>query len=44
MISPFSKRSIVDIRVNEDSIDIEYLRRLQSIKSAQQLKDLIKDY
>jgi len=44
MVSPFTKKNIVDIKQNEDSIDIEYLRRLQTIKSAQQLKDLIKDY
>lgn len=44
MTTPFTKRSIVDIRKQEDSIDIEYLRRLQAIGTPQQLKDILKDY
>jgi hypothetical protein len=46
MTSPFTKKRIVDLKQEEDTIDIEYLRRLQTLnkQEPQQLKDLIRDY
>ena len=44
IVEVHSKKRITSIKPSENTIDVEYVKRLRGLKSIQEFKDLIRDY